>query len=139
MSRYTASTMSVIGLHHAGVHVTNLERSIAFYEAVFELRAINRLALGLEQLAFLVAGRSRVELIAHGTAGRDTGVVDHLAAMREPARMLASATGPVGGGRLPGEDAGPGGQLSRHIGYVPQGRLIPSSRSATTYWSVSRH
>jgi catechol 2,3-dioxygenase-like lactoylglutathione lyase family enzyme len=36
MSRHTASTMMVIGLHHAGVHVTNLERSVAFYEAVFE-------------------------------------------------------------------------------------------------------
>ena len=36
MSRYTASTMSVIGLPHAGMHVTHLERSVAFYEAVFE-------------------------------------------------------------------------------------------------------
>ena len=71
--------MMVLGLHHASVHVTNLERSIAFYEAVFELRVIERLALGFEQLAFLMAGKSRVELIADGTARRDTGVVDHLA------------------------------------------------------------
>lgn len=54
--------MIVIGLHHAGVAVTNLERSIAFDGAVFELPAIKRLALGSEQLALLVAGRSRVEL-----------------------------------------------------------------------------
>src|SRR5204863_3819027 len=38
-----------------------------------------RLALGSEQLAFLAAGRSHVELIADGTAGRATGVIDHLA------------------------------------------------------------
>jgi catechol 2,3-dioxygenase-like lactoylglutathione lyase family enzyme len=79
MSRYTASTVIVIGLHHAGVHVTNLERSVAFDEAVFELRVSERLALGPERPALLVAGRARVELIADGAAGRATGVVDHLA------------------------------------------------------------
>src|SRR5919201_108257 len=79
MSRYTPGTMIVIGLHHSGVPVTNLERFIAFYGAVFELRVIERLALGSEQLALLVASRSRVELIADGAAGRATGVVDHLA------------------------------------------------------------
>ena len=71
--------MSVIGLHHAGVHVASLERSIAFYEAVFGLRRAERLSLGDEQLAFIEAGTSRVELIADGAAGRETGVVDHLA------------------------------------------------------------
>jgi lactoylglutathione lyase len=71
--------MTVIGVHHVGVHVASLERSIAFYEAVFGLRVLERLSLGAEQLAFLEAGRSRVELIANGTASRDTGLVDHLA------------------------------------------------------------
>jgi catechol 2,3-dioxygenase-like lactoylglutathione lyase family enzyme len=71
--------MAVIGLHHAGVHVTSLERSIAFYQAVFGLRLVAQLSLGTEQLAFLGAGRTRVELIADGAADRQTGVVDHLA------------------------------------------------------------
>ena len=59
MWRYTANTMSVIGLHHAGVHVTNLERSVAFYGAIFELRVSERLAVGFEHLAFLVAADPR--------------------------------------------------------------------------------
>lgn len=71
--------MKVIGLHHAGVHVSSLERSIAFYEAVFGLRLAERLSWGAEQLAFLEAGSGHIELIADGTAGRATGVVDHLA------------------------------------------------------------
>jgi catechol 2,3-dioxygenase-like lactoylglutathione lyase family enzyme len=71
--------MTMIGLHHTGVHVASLEQSIAFYQAVFGLRPAEQLSMGAEQLAFLDAGRSRVELIADGTAGRQTGVVDHLA------------------------------------------------------------
>jgi catechol 2,3-dioxygenase-like lactoylglutathione lyase family enzyme len=71
--------MTVTRLHHAGVHVTDLERSIAFYQTVFGLRLAERLTLGPEQLAFLEAGGSRVELIADGTHARGTGVVDHLA------------------------------------------------------------
>ena len=78
-SRYNANLMTVTRLHHAGVHVASLERSIAFYEAVFGLRLAERLSLGDEQLAFLEAGTSRVELIADGAAGRETGVVDHFA------------------------------------------------------------
>jgi|SRR5262252_8401701 len=71
--------MTVTRLHHAGVHVASLERSIAFYQTVFGLRLAERLSLGAEQLAFLEVGSSRVELIADGTAGRATGVVDHVA------------------------------------------------------------
>jgi lactoylglutathione lyase len=71
--------MMVGDLHHVGVHVASLERSIAFYEAVFGLQLAARLTLGSEQLAFLEAGNARVELIADGGAGRETGVVDHLA------------------------------------------------------------
>ena len=71
--------MTIIGLHHAGVHVASLERSVAFYRAVFGLRPAERLRMGAERLAFLEAGSSRVELIADGTAGRQTGVVDHVA------------------------------------------------------------
>ena len=79
MSEYNAGLMTVIGLHHAGVHVASLERPIAFYEAVFGLYLAGRLSLGPEQLAFLEVGTCRIELIADGAAGRETGVVDHLA------------------------------------------------------------
>jgi lactoylglutathione lyase len=71
--------MTATRLHHAGVHVASLERSIAFYQTVFGLRLAERLRLGSEQLAFLEAGGARVELIADGTAARTTGVVDHFA------------------------------------------------------------
>jgi catechol 2,3-dioxygenase-like lactoylglutathione lyase family enzyme len=79
MPEYNAGLMTVIGLHHAGVHVASLERSIAFYEAVFGLHLAERLSLGTERLAFLQAGSSRIELIADGGTSRETGVVDHLA------------------------------------------------------------
>jgi lactoylglutathione lyase len=68
-----------IGLHHAGVHVTDLERSIAFYQAVFGLPVGERLSLGGEQLAFLKVGDAWLELIADGSSARPTGVVDHVA------------------------------------------------------------
>jgi lactoylglutathione lyase len=71
--------MRVIALHHAGVHVTDLEGSIAFYQSVFRLRLAERLSLGSEQIAFLQAGTSWLELIADGIPGRGPGAVDHLA------------------------------------------------------------
>jgi lactoylglutathione lyase len=78
-SPYNANLMTVIGLHHAGVHVASLERSIAFYTAVFGFHLAERLSFGPEQLAFVAAGSARIELIADGAAGRETGVVDHVA------------------------------------------------------------
>ena len=71
--------MTILGLHHAGVHVASVERSIAFYQAVFGLPLAERLILGSEQLAFLQVADSRIELIADGGGSRDAGVVDHLA------------------------------------------------------------
>jgi lactoylglutathione lyase len=69
-----------VRLHHVGVHVVDLERSIRFYEAVFGLRVAQRLVLGDEELAFLDTGRGIVELIADGAGGRTArGVVDHVA------------------------------------------------------------
>ena len=71
--------MVVVGLHHAGVHVSSLARSIAFFEQVFGLRLSQRLSFGGEELAFLSTGSGWVELIEDGSRGRPTGVVDHLA------------------------------------------------------------
>ena len=66
-------------LDHAGVHVSDLERSVAFYRDVLGLREQTRFTLGNEQLVFLAAGAGLVELIADGSGRRATGAVDHLA------------------------------------------------------------
>ncbi len=67
-------------LHHVGVHVEDLGRSIAFYEAVFGMRVVQRFVLGDEELAFLDGGPGLVELIADGGGARaSAGVVDHVA------------------------------------------------------------
>ena len=72
--------MKVVGLHHAGVVVANLERSIAFYGDVFGLEVAERLDFGGERLAFLQVGPARLELIESAPqAPRRTGLVDHVA------------------------------------------------------------
>jgi lactoylglutathione lyase len=74
--------MGVVGLHHAGIVVADLERSIAFYADVFGLEVAERLDFGGERLAFLAVGAGRLELIepARDASGeRRTGVVDHVA------------------------------------------------------------
>jgi lactoylglutathione lyase len=71
--------MSVLGLHHAGVYVADIERSIAFYRDVFGLEVAERLSLGVEKLAFLSVGLARLELIEAGTGPRPIGVIDHVA------------------------------------------------------------
>jgi lactoylglutathione lyase len=71
--------MRVVGLHHAGIVVANLERSIAFYRDVFGLEVAERLDFGGERLAFLQLGAARLELIASAPQARRTGVVDHVA------------------------------------------------------------
>jgi catechol 2,3-dioxygenase-like lactoylglutathione lyase family enzyme len=84
-----------VRLHHVGVHVEDLGRSIAFYEAVFGMRVVQRFVLGDEELAFLDAGAGLVELIADGGGGRaSAGVVDHVAFqvgdLEEWGRVLAA-------------------------------------------------
>ena len=71
--------MPTRGLHHVGLYVSNLERSIAFYHDVFGLEVAERLSFGGEKIAFLAAGSSRLELIEANTLTRPTGVVDHVA------------------------------------------------------------
>ncbi|MGI9145076.1 MAG: VOC family protein [Chloroflexota bacterium] len=67
------------GLHHVGVYVSSLERSIAFYRDVFGLQVAERLDFDAEQIAFLSVGSARLELIQANPAQRSGGVVDHLA------------------------------------------------------------
>jgi lactoylglutathione lyase len=71
--------MIVAGLHHAGVHVSNLEGSARFYQGVFGFSVAERLCLGNEQLMFLQANCARIELIAGGRGERQTGAIDHVA------------------------------------------------------------
>src|SRR5438105_4666102 len=71
--------MRVLGLHHAGLYVASLARSIAFYRDVFGLEVAERLSFGGEELAFLKLGTARLELIESDAAARPTGVVDHVA------------------------------------------------------------
>jgi lactoylglutathione lyase len=73
--------MNVVGLHHAGVHVSDLGRSADFYRAVFgfDQSVAWRLRLGAEVIVFLHAGDARLELIADGLGNRKTGAIDHVA------------------------------------------------------------
>jgi catechol 2,3-dioxygenase-like lactoylglutathione lyase family enzyme len=71
--------MTIVGLHHAGLCVANLERSIAFYAEVFGLELAERLSFAGEEIAFLWVGSARLELIETTAGRRPTGVVDHVA------------------------------------------------------------
>lgn len=71
--------MSVIGLHHAGVYVASLPRSIAFYREVFGLEVAEQLSFGGEDIAFLRLGEARLELIEGDPSRGAHGVVDHVA------------------------------------------------------------
>jgi catechol 2,3-dioxygenase-like lactoylglutathione lyase family enzyme len=73
--------MNIVGLHHVGVHVSDLARSANFYRAVFgfDRSVAGRLSFGAEEIVFLRAGDARLELIADGRGNRETGVVDHVA------------------------------------------------------------
>jgi len=72
--------VAVLGLHHAGLYVASLERSIAFYREIFGLEVAERFDFGDEQLALLRVGNRRLELMqSPGVSSRASGVVDHVA------------------------------------------------------------
>ena len=81
VQRTRMNAASVVGLHHAGLYVTDLERSIAFYGDVFGLEIAERFTFDGEKIVFLRAGSERLELIEPmaGNTERPTGVVDHVA------------------------------------------------------------
>jgi catechol 2,3-dioxygenase-like lactoylglutathione lyase family enzyme len=81
---------STAELDHAGVHVTDLERSVAFYRDVLGLREQNRFTLGRERLVFMSAGDGWVELVADGRPARGAGAVDHLALRVDDVAALAA-------------------------------------------------
>ncbi len=72
--------MAAISLHHAGLYVADLARSIAFYRDTFGLEPAERLTFGDEEIVFLGVGAARLELIASAVVpARPAGVVDHVA------------------------------------------------------------
>ena len=75
------SAVAVVGLHHAGLYVADLEQSIAFYTETFGLEVAERFTFDDEKIAFLRLGSARLELIeaAQRSLRRSTGVVDHVA------------------------------------------------------------
>ena len=81
---------STAELDHAGVHVTDLERSVAFYRDVLGLREQSRFTFGSERLVFMSAGDGWVELMADGGPGRGSGAVDHLALRVEDVTSFAA-------------------------------------------------
>ena len=72
----------VAGLHHAGLYVASLDRSLNFYADVFGLEVAEQFMFEGERLAFLRVGDQRLELIEStkkSTVPRAAGVVDHVA------------------------------------------------------------
>jgi lactoylglutathione lyase len=71
------------GIHHVAIRVTDLERSVAFYERHFDLRVASRMTLASGgNVAFLVhpAGGAQLELIAGLTDHHPgDGLVHHVA------------------------------------------------------------
>ena len=71
------------GIHHVAVRVTDLERSIAFYERHFDLQVASRMTLASgADIAFLAhpAGGAQLELIAGPTDHHPgDGLVHHVA------------------------------------------------------------
>jgi lactoylglutathione lyase len=66
-------------VHHIGIMVSDLERSIAWYQRVLGLKLADRRNLGQTQLAFLEAENTQIELIQDGGAYPGEGVVNHVA------------------------------------------------------------
>ena len=56
--------MGIVGLHHAGIHVADLERSIAFYHDIFGLDVTEQLPIEVqpndENRRYLAAKRDKL-------------------------------------------------------------------------------
>jgi len=101
--------VSVRGIHHVGVAVSDLDEAIATYERLFGARVEHRGALagqGVEAVSLLV-GESRVELVA--ATGEDTPVGRFLATRGPGMHHVAYETDDVG--KALGELAAAGAEL----------------------------
>lgn len=66
-------------VHHIGIMVSDIERSIDWYHRVLGLRLVDRRQLGQTLLAFLETGNTQIELIQKGGSYPANGVVNHVA------------------------------------------------------------
>lgn len=66
-------------VHHIGVMVKDIERSVDWYQTVMGLKLADRIQLGQTQLAFLETGNTMLELIQKGGEYPAEGVVNHVA------------------------------------------------------------
>lgn len=66
-------------LHHTGILVSDLERSIGFYTQLFGFRVTERGEFGGRPLAFLVITGGMIELVQDTGGSRTEGVVNHIA------------------------------------------------------------
>lgn len=110
----------VLGIHHVGVAVRDLERSIAWYGQIFGFALQERGEFDGAPLAFLALGAVQLELVAEATPAGAPGPVSHFALLvddleAELARLAALGVTPwppgaqtiFSGGRvafLPGPD-----------------------------------
>lgn len=70
----------MLGLAHIGIMVTDMDKSIDFYQNVVGLELMNVEHLGDTTLAFLKVGSCILELVGRaGAESRPAGVVDHIA------------------------------------------------------------
>ena len=90
--------MGVRALHHAGVYVSNLERSIGFYGGAFGLEVAERLSFDGEEIAFLSVGLARLELIESTRSARplslclndEVNIVAHCGIPRRQTKLRAA-------------------------------------------------
>lgn len=66
-------------MHHTGIVVSDLERSIDFYTRLLGFRVVERGEFEGQPLAFLVIAGGLIELVQEGDGGLPEGVVNHLA------------------------------------------------------------
>jgi lactoylglutathione lyase len=68
-----------VRVHHIGIMVSDIERSIGWYERVLGCKLVDRRELGQTRLAFLETGNTQLELIQRAGSYAAEGVVNHVA------------------------------------------------------------
>ena len=82
----------MLGLAHIGVMVTDMDKSIDFYQNVVGLELMNVENMGQTRLAFLKVGSCILELVGvAGAQARPAGVVDHIAIETKNTKAVAQA------------------------------------------------
>ncbi|MFZ5814717.1 MAG: VOC family protein [Bacillota bacterium] len=66
-------------IHHIGIMVSDIERSVAWYQRVLGFRVADRRELGRTRLAFLELAGAQIELIQQEGSCAAEGIVNHIA------------------------------------------------------------